>query len=30
MNKRFWMLSGDGKTLTILGTGEMADYAEPD
>ena len=26
----FWMLSGDGKTLTILGTGEMADYAEPD
>ncbi len=26
----FWMLSGDGKTLTILGTGEMADYDEPD
>ena len=23
----FWSLSSDGKTLTILGTGAMADYA---
>ncbi len=26
----FWSLSADGKTLTILGSGEMADYDMPD